>query len=566
MKTRTQLVWGGALLSLLVGGYCVFVIYSQNALSRGFEHLVEANQQASDKAASLSESATETSQALTARARGFSRFIGKAETARKNTETARAELEKYFSTARQTLADMESRLSTLTYNDAERIKAQFEQLRQLQRDAYERGMKPLAASTSGIGYVARALKVNINSLQYIATQISSISEEIGALTQLNNEMKNNAIAFGESIAATKKLFIILALPLIGGVLLGALITARRISGPLQLAANTASAIADGDLSRRIDIDPSRKDEFGQLLGAMARMQERLQQEIRNVVTDADAIHRTMADISAGNRELSARNQQQSEDLAATAEHAHALMETVRQNTEYADSANTIASDAMRLAEKGGEVVSDTIRAMGEINAVSQKMSEIIDLIDELSFQTNLLALNAAVEAARAGDQGRGFAVVAGEVRNLAQKSAESANQIRALINDSLEKAASGETLANQSGEALSLIVTRVKEVNSVLGQIVGSSTRQLEGIERINASVLRLEAAVEENHALSDQTRGSSERLLSRAEASQSRVKFFRLESDSRRERPESTRRDKQPSSAKRAQTSRWLAPLRKAG
>lgn len=532
MKIRTQLLIGGAAFACFVAAYCAFVIYSQSNLSKGFDHIVQSSTEASTSAAELSESATETSVSLSGRAKGFARLSTKAQQAKELSQSAKDELETYFKTAQATLADMEQHLADLSYNDAERIKAQFAELRALQQEAHEKGLVPLKHSSANINYVSKALTININSLQYIAEQITRISEQIAELKGLNSDMKNSALAFGENIGKTKSLFLLLSLPLILGVLIGAFITSRKISVPLQQAVRASSSIAEGDLSHPIRDQGKRKDEFGQLLFAMAKMQEKLREDIHSVVMDANTIHSAVKDISSGNTELLDRNQQQREDLASTAQDAHELMETVRLNTERARSANEVSEDAMRLAKEGGDVVEKTIAAMSDINAVSQKMAEIIDLIDDISFQTNLLALNAAVEAARAGDQGRGFAVVAGEVRNLAQKSADSANQIRALITDSLQKVATGETLANQSGDSLSKIVNRVEEVNTVLGEIASSSNAQLKGIERINGSVSRLETAVEDNNGLSRQTRSSSELLLQQAAESKARVEFFKLDEE----------------------------------
>ncbi|MET0273089.1 MAG: methyl-accepting chemotaxis protein, partial [Phenylobacterium sp.] len=247
----------------------------------------------------------------------------------------------------------------------------------------------------------------------------------------------------------------LSLGLIISLLIGVLVV-RSILRTLSQTVNVANQIAEGKLGH--DVQVTRNDELGQLQGAFRTMDERLTAIVTEVRHGSSSVSTAAQQISRGNDDLSQRTQEQASSLEETASSMEEMTSTVKQNAENASHANQLARGAREQAEKGGEVVAQTVVAMREINSSSKKISDIVSLIDEIAFQTNLLALNAAVEAARAGEQGRGFAVVATEVRNLAQRSAGAAKEIKGLINDSANKVKAGSELVDQSGRALAEIV------------------------------------------------------------------------------------------------------------
>lgn len=529
MLVRTQLIIGGIFFALLVSAYCIFVLFLQNNLHQGFSEIVSSSEINASKAAELTATATEISEALTGRAAGFKRIIGKSETSSIESATAQVVLTTYFDNSVILLAELKNIYLNLPDNDGEYIKVRFDALSELHNNALNQGMVPLKKSISAMNYVAKALAINTKSLNYITDEINTISTDIGSLEDGSSDMQIKASSFSTTIAATKKLLLLAALPLVAGVLMGSFYTSSKFSKPLKDAVNTSSAIAEGDLSIEVPYNPSRHDEFGLLLGSMKKMRDKLREDISHLVINTDEIHKGVSRISKGSIELADRTKQQSEDLALTSENTRILTNAVRTNAKHAKSARELSHSALKLASQGGDVVTETIQAMDNINAVSQQMAEIIDIIEEISFQTNLLALNASVEAARAGEQGRGFAVVAGEVGNLAQKSAASASEIRKLIENSRDKVEAGGKLSARSGEALKLIVKEVKEVDSVISQIVASSDEQLVGFERINSSVIRLDSGIHENYVLSEKTKSSSNQLLTQAKNLRSRVEYFKF-------------------------------------
>src|SRR5690606_37114641 len=241
---------------------------------------------------------------------------------------------------------------------------------------------------------------------------------------------------------------------------------RSIMSALNAAVNIANRIAGGELGNEVRVESN--DELGQLLDSLKRMDAKLVEIVGSVRASADAVGAAARQLSLGNDDLSQRTQEQAAALEETASSMEQMTATVKQNADNARQANQLAVGAREQAEKGGAVVHRAISAMGEINAASRKIADIISVIDEIAFQTNLLALNAAVEAARAGEQGRGFAVVATEVRNLAQRSASAAKEIKDLINDSVEKVKVGSELVDESGKTLAEIMESVKKVTDIV--------------------------------------------------------------------------------------------------
>jgi methyl-accepting chemotaxis protein len=286
---------------------------------------------------------------------------------------------------------------------------------------------------------------------------------------------------------------------------------RSISRPLNAAVRVAQRVAAGDLSAQIVV--SGTDETGQLLAALRDMNSALHQVIGNVRHGTDTIATASGQIAAGNMDLSSRTEQQASALEETAASMEELTSTVKQNADNAHQANELALSASQVAEKGGAVVAQVVDTMASINDSSRKINDIIGVIDGIAFQTNILALNAAVEAARAGEQGRGFAVVATEVRNLAQRSASAAKEIKTLIGDSVEKVDQGAKLVDQAGATMEEIVASIRRVTDIMGDISAASREQTAGIEQVNQAISQMDQVTQQNAALVEEAAAASEAL-----------------------------------------------------
>ena len=302
---------------------------------------------------------------------------------------------------------------------------------------------------------------------------------------------------------------------------------RSVTGPLRAAVEAADAVAQGDLSRSIEV--STKDETGQLLAALKRMNESLRDVVGKVRGASDSIGTASSQIAAGNQDLSSRTEEQASSLEETASSMEELTATVKQNAENAKQANQLAASASSVAAKGGQVVSQVVDTMGAINASSKKIAEIISVIDGIAFQTNILALNAAVEAARAGEQGRGFAVVASEVRSLAQKSAGAAKEIKGLIEDSVSKVDSGSRLVDSAGKTMEEVVTAVKRVTDIMAEISAASAEQSSGIEQVNQAITQMDQVTQQNAALGEESAAAAEALKEQAQGLVTAVSVFKL-------------------------------------
>ncbi|MGE5649803.1 MAG: methyl-accepting chemotaxis protein [Bacillota bacterium] len=321
-----------------------------------------------------------------------------------------------------------------------------------------------------------------------------------------------------------------------GLLLAAVVGAwllRAISRPLEAAVRLADDVAAGDLTRRIEVTSG--DEFGRLMLALKNMSESLVRIVGQVRSGTDAIVTASHQIASGNMDLSARTEQQASSLEETASSLEELTSTVKQNADNARQANSLARSASDVAGHGGVVVSQVVGTMGSINESSRKIVDIIGVIDGIAFQTNILALNAAVEAARAGEQGRGFAVVATEVRNLAQRSAAAAREIKALIGDSVEKVDAGSRLVDQAGATMQQVVDSIRRVTDIMGEIAVASEEQTSGIEQINQAVAQMDQVTQQNAALVEEAAAASQAMQEQAAGLARAVSAFRLEKDDAR-------------------------------
>jgi len=315
------------------------------------------------------------------------------------------------------------------------------------------------------------------------------------------------------------------------VALGALLAftiARIVARPLSEAVRVAQAVAGGDLGSRIEVNS--KDETGQLLEALREMNASLVRIVGEVRTGTDTIATASGQIASGNQDLSSRTEQQASSLEETAASMEQLTSTVKQNADNARQANQLAVSASEVAVKGGTVVGQVVDTMASINESSKKIVDIIGVIDGIAFQTNILALNAAVEAARAGEQGRGFAVVASEVRNLAQRSAAAAKEIKGLIDDSVGKVRVGSDLVGEAGQTMQEIVGSVQRVTDIMGEITAASQEQTQGIEQINQAITQMDQVTQQNAALVEEAAAAAASLQEQAGSLVQAVSVFRLE------------------------------------
>jgi len=280
----------------------------------------------------------------------------------------------------------------------------------------------------------------------------------------------------------------------------AIVITRSIVRPLAQAVKLARTVAAGDLTS--DIQVTSTDETGQLMQALKDMNTALQTMVSEVRSGSDTIASASSEIASGNLELSSRTEQQASSLEETASSMEEMTSTVKQNADNARQANGLAATASDVARKGGAVVAQVVDTMGAINASSRKIVDIISVIDGIAFQTNILALNAAVEAARAGEQGRGFAVVASEVRNLAQRSASAAKEIKTLIDDSVQQVELGSKLVGDAGSTMEEVVSSVQRVTDIMAEISSASREQETGIEQINMAITEMDSVTQQNAAL----------------------------------------------------------------
>ncbi|SFD79796.1 methyl-accepting chemotaxis protein [Massilia yuzhufengensis] len=315
------------------------------------------------------------------------------------------------------------------------------------------------------------------------------------------------------------------------VILGALFSwmlTRGITRPIRAAVQAAERVAAGDLTHRIDADS--KDETGALLRALGHMNDSLVKIVSEVRSGTETIGTASGEISAGSLDLSARTEQQAASLEETAASMEELTGTVRQNADNARQANQLAITASSVATQAGSVVEQVITTMGSINESSRKIVDIIGVIDGIAFQTNILALNAAVEAARAGEQGRGFAVVASEVRTLAQRSAAAAKEIKGLIGASVEKVEAGTRLVDQTGETMEQVVTSIRRVTDIMGEISSASQEQIHGIDQVNQAMGLMDEATQQNAALVEESAAAAGSLQDQASRLAQMVNVFRLD------------------------------------
>jgi methyl-accepting chemotaxis protein len=354
----------------------------------------------------------------------------------------------------------------------------------------------------------------LNSMVQLQEQrMKAASEEANATYHRGSSLLMSAALAGLFIGLTSAVFIARSIT-------------RQLGGEPQYAAEVARRIAEGDLVVDVEAKGARPDS---LIMAMKTMRDGLARIVGQVRTSSETIASGSSQIASGNQELSSRTEEQASSLEQTAASMEELTTTVRQSAENAKQASQLAGAASAAAAKGGDVVGQVVATMNDISSASRKISEIINVIDGIAFQTNILALNAAVEAARAGEQGRGFAVVAGEVRNLAQRSAQAAREIKAMIGDSVQKVEAGSGQVNAAGASMQEIVAQVQRVTDLIAEITSAAMEQSAGIGQVNDAMSQMDRVTQQNAALVEESAAAAENLNGQAQDLARVVALFKI-------------------------------------
>ncbi|QYM90825.1 methyl-accepting chemotaxis protein [Dickeya zeae] len=372
----------------------------------------------------------------------------------------------------------------------------------------------------------------MNAFRNESTATSTMTNATVILDNASNDLYAGQLALVSNTTASSQWQLLLTgLVIIAiGVLMAWRIT-LQITRPLHQSLSIAERIAQGDLTASITV--VRRDELGMLMSAMATMNHKLREMIGEIREGVSNVASAASEIAAGNTDLSSRTEQQSAAVVETAASMEQLTSTVKQNADNAHHASQLAADASANATRGGEIVTTVVSTMNEIAVSSRRISEITSVINGIAFQTNILALNAAVEAARAGEQGRGFAVVAGEVRSLAQRSAQAAKEIETLINESVTRVNTGSTQVENAGKTMDEIIRSISHVHDIMDEIASASDEQSRGINQISTAVSEMDATTQQNAALVEQSSAAANSLEEQAQVLEHAVSFFRTSHDS---------------------------------
>jgi methyl-accepting chemotaxis protein len=515
MKTRTRLLAGFAIVALLGMLVAVIGIVNMARMDQQAQHAYRENLLgvSSTKEANLDLAGISLS------VRGV--ILARNPAERKKSEThlddARTRMHANLETARPLYASPEGKdLFAQIDRTVADMEAKLGKLRELTR------VDTLDATNAALDYLDAEVVPATDLLDKKLAELGRYKERAAA---------ESAQQASETYRSTRATMIALVL---GGLALSAAFAVvitrtlmRQLGGEPLYAVQVAGAIAGGDLSTKVTV---RDGDRTSMLATMEAMRTSLAGIVRNVRSGTDTITTAASEISLGNMDLSSRTEQQASSLEETASSMEELTSTVRQNADNARQANVLAASASEVATRGGAVVAQVVETMSSINESSNRIVDIISVIDGIAFQTNILALNAAVEAARAGEQGRGFAVVASEVRNLAQRSAAAAKEIKTLIGDSVGKVESGGKLVQQAGTTMGEIVQSITRVTDIMSEIASASQEQSSGIEQVNEAISQMDQATQQNAALVEQAAAAATSMQEQAAALAKLVGSFHLD------------------------------------
>ncbi|WP_116136256.1 methyl-accepting chemotaxis protein [Trinickia diaoshuihuensis] len=409
-------------------------------------------------------------------------------------------------------------LAKLPQGSARDLVQQFLSAHETMGQGYRKGLDAFKAAqfdpTAGDHEVAGVDRQPSTLLAQAAHEIAAMSADASAQAAIH--------AHRASMISTALMLVALAVGLAGAIKFS-----RTITHPLNRAVGVARTVATGDLSSPIHAEGS--DEIGELLAALHEMQANLSSVVSSVRRNAEGVAAASSQIAAGNLNLSQRTEEQAASLQETATSMEELTGTVRRTSANANDATSLAEKASLIAHQGGDAMGRIVDTMADISASSSKMGEIIGVIEGIAFQTNILALNAAVEAARAGEQGRGFAVVAGEVRTLAQRSANAAREIKTLIDESTGSVDTGAQIVRGAGGVIGDIVESVEKVTAIVSDISSACNEQTTGIEQINIAVTQMDEVTQQNAALVEQASAAAQSMAEQAESLRRAVEVFKL-------------------------------------
>ncbi len=508
MKLRTQIIGLGLAGALLAGVAGSIGLWASSRMGEGVEAAIQAGQ---------ALQASQASDMMHDAIRGDAQLalLGALESVPSRIDEAGKDLDEHAKTFEESLDKLQSLPITPPARQA------LEAVRPLVKRYIDVARQMVQASRSGVTQSQATAKA-------LQTAFSELEDRMAALS---GQLEKDGEALNEQVkSAVRQAFTAIAVALVLSTLLmlaAALWLAQRMTAPMAYAVAAADRLAGGDLTARIE--PAGNAETTQLLVAMGRMQAGFARIVAEVKDNAAAVVGSSRQIAEGNQDLSSRTEQAASNLQQTASAMEQLTGTVTQTAESARTANGLAASAQASAAQGGAVVAEVVATMGDIQASSRKIADIIGVIDGIAFQTNILALNAAVEAARAGEQGRGFAVVASEVRSLAQRSAQAAREIKSLIGESVARAESGAHLVANAGQSMNEIRASVQRVSDIIGEISAAATEQSQGIAQVNGSVAGLEGMTQQNAALVEQSAAAAEGLKGQAQRLADAVAVFQV-------------------------------------
>ncbi|MBV7420207.1 MCP four helix bundle domain-containing protein [Comamonas sp. CMM03] len=415
----------------------------------------------------------------------------------------------------QLIQGVEKSYDSLPRSEAEKqLMQSYQQNRSAYLDTHAQFLKEAQAKDYTQGSGDLLLGDTVSNLYAGQAEVSfvALAETVGKLMKHSLDEADRTRTAGQQVYAAAWWWVVagMAASVVLALLCAWLVT-RAVTRPASQAVQVARRIAQGDLAEAVP--QGGKDEMGALLNALSAMRDSLGEVVEHVRHNAESVATASSEIAQGNSDLSSRTEEQASALQQTAAAMAQLGSTVRQNAESARQANQLAMSASTVAVQGGEVVGEVVSTMRGINDSSHKIADIIGVIDGIAFQTNILALNAAVEAARAGEQGRGFAVVAGEVRTLAQRSAEAAKQIKLLIDESVQRVQTGSQLVDRAGATMTEVVGAIRRVTDLVGEITAASAEQSEGVSQVADAITQMDTATQQNAALVEESAAAADSL-----------------------------------------------------